>query len=112
MENITLGQISAVILFIVGFIGGVIALLTYVKKGLRGALKEDFDSIRSDIREIGISDCMNFLISCYAKIESGQTLDETEKQRYGDLYDKYTNEYHKNSYIHAKHEKLMREGKL
>lgn len=119
MENITLGQINTIFLFIGGFIGSIVVLVVYLKKGLRSALKEDFNGIkneinelRSDINEIGISDCKNFLINCFAKIETGQELDETEKERYSECYDLYTNKYHKNSYIHSKHEKLVKEGKL
>lgn len=119
MENVTLGQINTIILFLGGFIGGIIVLVVYFKKGLKSALKEDFDGIRKDINdlkedinEIGISDCKNFLINCFAKIEAGQELDETEKERYSECYDLYTNKYHKNSFIHTKHEKLVKEGKL
>jgi len=119
MQDVTLGQINTIILFSSGFVSAVVVLLAYLKKGLRNALKEDFDSIkdelsilRKDINEIGISDCKNFLINCYAKIEKGQELDETEKERYSECYDLYTNKYHKNSYIHSKHEKLVKEGKL
>lgn len=119
MEEITLGQISSIILFLGTFLGGIGLLLNYIKKWLKTAFKEEFDSIKKnisdlkkDIDDIGISDCKNFLISCYAKIETGQELDETEKERYSECYDLYINKYHKNSYIHAKHEKLKREGKI
>lgn len=119
MENVTLGEVNTIILFLGGFIGALIVLITYLKKVLRTALKEDFESIKTeitslkkDINEIGISDCKNFLINCFAKIEAGQELDETEKERYSECYDLYTNKYHKNSYIHSKHEKLVREGKI
>lgn len=119
MENITIGQIYSLVLFLGGLIAAVIVLITYAKKGLKSALKEDFDGIKEQIKnmndticEIGISDCKNFMIHCYAKIEANQELDETEKERYSECYDIYTNKYHKNSYIHSKHEKLMKEGKL
>lgn len=112
MENITLGQISGIIIFITTFIGGIVLLFQYIKKWLKNMLKDEFKSIKDDMKIIGISNCKNLLVSCYAKIESGQALDETEKERYHEVYDDYTNKYHQNSYIHTKHEKLTKEGKL
>lgn len=126
MENITLGQISAAILFIVAFFGGMTTLFKYIKKWLRSLLNEEFKVIQSELNKVkddikslhsnldeeAISNCKNFLVSCYAKIESGMQLDETEKERYYEEYDIYTNKYHQNSYIHSKHEKLRKEGKL
>ncbi len=119
METITISQIITIAGVLATFLTSMGILFNKGKKWLKSALKEDFDSIRedisdlkNDINDIGISDCKNFLINCYAKIEAGQQLDETEKERYGECYDAYTNKYHKNSYIHVKHEKLMKEGKL
>ncbi len=112
MENITLGQISAAVLFLVALLGGLIALFKYLKNWLKDMLKEEFVEMRADINEIGVSNCKNFLVSCFAKIEKGDQLDETELERFYEEYDVYTNKYHKNSYIHSKYEKLMKEGKL
>ena len=112
MENITLGQINNALLFLTGLIAVTIGLMVYIKKGLKKMLKEDFDEIRNNINNIGISNCKNFLVSCFAKLEQGQALDETELERFYEEYDIYINEYHKNSYIHAKHEKLKEEVKI
>jgi len=119
MENITLGQLSAGIVFLGTFFGGVVILFKYIKKWLKEALKSEFDDIKeeinnlkSDISDIGISDCKNFLVNCFAKLENNQLLDETELERFYEEYDIYTNKYHQNSYIHAKYEKLKKEGKL
>lgn len=126
MESITLGQILSVVTSIGAFIAGIGILLKYIKKWLKEALKDEFKGIKNDINnlkvdignvqlninEVGISNCKNFLVSCFAKIEQGQELDETEKERYYEEYDAYINEYHQNSYIHTKHEKLKEEGKI
>lgn len=126
MENVTLGQILSIITFLGTFIGGIGILFKHAKKWLKEALKDEFKGIKNDINnlkvdienvqsninEVGISNCKNFLVSCFAKIEQGQELDETEKERYYEEYDVYINEYHQNSYIHAKHEKLKEEGKI
>lgn len=112
MENITLGQISVIVLFLVALTSGLITLFKYLKKWLLAALKDEFGEIRSDINEIGISVCKNFLVSCFAKLEKGETLDETELERLYEEYDVYTNRYHQNSYIHARFDKIRKEGKL
>lgn len=119
MENITLGQISAVVLFLGGFLGGICVLFKYIRKLLKQASKEEFDTInknivdlKNEINKLGISDCKNFLVSCFGKIDSGLSLDESEKERFHEVYDIYTNEYHQNSYIHERYEKFKKEGKI
>ncbi len=119
MENINLGQISQIVLFLSTFFGAITILFKYIKKWIKEALKTEFNDIKininnlkEDIDSVGISNCKNFLVSCYAKIENNGQLDETEKERYFEEYDIYTNKYHQNSYIHTRHEKLKKEGKL
>lgn len=112
MENVTLGQISSIVLFLGTFFGGIGILLKYIKKWLKSMLNDEFQSIKKEITDIGISNCKNFLVSCMAKIESGQKLDEAELERFYEEYDEYTNKWHQNSYIHAKYDKLKKEGKL
>ena len=43
MENITLGDISSVILFLVAFIGGITVLMGYVTKYITRVLKKEFE---------------------------------------------------------------------
>lgn len=45
MENITLGQISALVLFLGSFIGGLIVLYNYIKKWLKSTIKSELDDI-------------------------------------------------------------------
>lgn len=130
MENITLGQVAGTVTFLGAFIGGVILLFNYVKKWLKLSLKDEFEnmnsqitllktdinnqikSLKADLSKEAIANCKNFLVECQAKAESGLLIDEAEKERYYEEFDVYTNEYHQNSYIHAKHEKLKKEGKI
>lgn len=59
LEAITLGEIAAAVLFLVGFIGGVAALLAYYKKFtaklIKDSIKEEakpyLDEIHNDIKE-------------------------------------------------------------
>lgn len=43
MENITLGDISSVILFLAAFIGGITVLMGYVTKYITRVLKKEFE---------------------------------------------------------------------
>lgn len=112
MENITLGQIYSIMAFIGTFTGAFSVVLVLLKKWLKNMLKDEFESLREEVTSIGISNCKNFLVSCMAKVESGQELDETELERFYEEYDEYTIKWKQNSYIHAKFEKLKKEGKL
>lgn len=130
MENITLGQIYSILLFLGGFIGAVILIMQYVKKALDKVIKPYQDSnnakiddlskkvdekiacLEKEIHEVGSDGCKNYLCQFLANIETGQKMQEIEIQRAHDAMDNYTNKYHANSYIHDKWEKLMeRESK-
>lgn len=52
MENITLGQISAVVLFLGTFIGGLIVLYNYIKKWLKSTIKDELDDIYKRIETL------------------------------------------------------------
>ena len=79
-------------------------------------LLEKIESNRIELIEkidkIGVSDCKNFLVTTFGKIDSGKTLSEEEIKRLHEVYDVYTKEYHKNSYIHDKFQKLREEKKI
>ena len=49
MENITLGQISAVILFLGTFISGIIVLYGYIKKWLKTTIKHELEDVYNRI---------------------------------------------------------------
>lgn len=112
MENITIGQIYEIMLFLATFVGTAIILYNYIKKWLKETLKEEFKEVKEDVKKIGISNCKNYLVSCFSKIECGQALDESERERLFETYDEYTKIYKQNSYIHSKFEKLKKEGKI
>lgn len=107
MENITIGEISAFLTFLVGFIGSVIYLINILKKVLIKALKP----INESIKELDVSQCKNFLVRFLADIEQNNPIDEVEKERAYEIYDHYTNDLKQNSYIHKRWQELMEKEK-
>lgn len=130
MANITLGNLSSEILFLITLIGGIIALVTYIKKALNVVIQEqlkpineaielkltvintDIKDIKSSIYELGINDCKNFLTIEFARLLRGEELSRDEIVWIYHNYEKYTNVYGQNSYIHEQFVKLKNLGKL
>ena len=107
MQNITIGQISAFLTFVVGFISALVYLSKILKKALEKALKPMNESlIRLDIGQ-----CKNFLVRFLADVEQGEELDPVEKERAYEIYDHYTNDLKQNSYIHKRWKELMEKEK-
>ena len=89
------------------------------KRAVGTAVEEQFKSVSGAIE--GITDklriidketCKNFLVRCIADIERGDSLSETEMQRFKEQYDHYREDLHQNTYLKDKVEKLKAEGKL
>ena len=98
MENITIGQISAFLIFLVSIIGSIKYLSNEVKNQIDKTLKPINDSIK----ELDVGECKNFLVRFLADVEQKQIIDEVEKQRAYEVYDHYTNDLKQNSYIHKR----------
>ena len=107
MENFTIGQISAVIAFLVGLISGIIYLNTQAKRWIKNSFSDEFRKIDS----VDLESCKNYLVSILADIERGNSPDEIEMQRFWERYEHYT-EQGGNTYIKRKVEKLKAEGRL
>ena len=52
MEHLTIGEISGIVAFIGGLIGGIITLIKYAKNGLKGMLKDEFQGVNDQIAEV------------------------------------------------------------
>lgn len=103
MENITIGQISAILTFLVTFLGSIIYLSKFIKKMLDKA----FSPINEKIDILDVNQCKNFLVRFLADVEQGNELDEVEIERAYEIYDHYTNDLKGNSYIHRRWQQLM-----
>lgn len=119
IQNLTLEEISIVVVFIVGLIGGI----KYLKKELKDALSEmledqfeevnkKLDALQSSLKTVDVQTCKNFLVRYLADVERGAHMYNDEQKRFWEEYDHYTNELKENSYIKEWVEQLKREGKL
>lgn len=118
MEQITIGQISLIIAFLVGLIKGLEYLYGLLSKGaekwckrLLKPMEDKLDTIDKKTDSIDLGGCKNFLVRFLADVEQGNRIDEVEKERFYEVYSHYTN-LGGNSYIHDKVEKLRKENKL
>lgn len=118
MENITLGQISGWIAFIVALIGGISVLLVYVKKALKSLFKEELDPIKEQIvknneliTEVDINSTKNYLSKCFNDLRKGQEISEANMQRIYEQMEHYE-KMGGNSYIHKEFDDLRKEGLL
>lgn len=118
MENITLGEISNVLVFIAGILasGGSIAVFFSKRFGkiISDQLKptnDKIDTLQSSISEVDMSNCKNYLVQIISILEAGGTVDKVALERFWENYDHYI-ELGGNSYIHTAVERLKKEGKL
>lgn len=118
MADITIGQISSALAIIVALIGSIAYLKTHIMKWIAGAVKEDFEEIKDDLKSINdrldtvdLESCKNYLVSELTKIEQGGWWDEIEKERFYEQYEHYQ-KLGGNTYIQQKVERLQKEGKI
>ena len=130
MENLTLGNIASNILWLGAFIGGCLLLLKYAKSIFvkfitepiteqmlknKQELNEKINDLQTDLNDkinvLGEDQCKNYLVRFLADVENGEIISEVETERAYDAYEKYTNVYHGNSYIHDRWNKVMKNRK-
>ncbi len=118
MEQITLGQLEAWALFILGLGSAAAGIIAGVKKALKALFKEQMETIdkrldqqEAQIKKIDLENCKNFLVSYLDKIENNGTTGEIETQRFWEEYEHYI-QGGGNSYIRQKVEKLKAADKL
>lgn len=101
---------------LIGAVSSILAIANKIyKKQLKNILdplKDDIKVIKEDINnqliELDVSQCKNYLVRFLKDIEQGNDVDEVEKERAYEVYDHYSKDLHKNSYIHDKWNKLMK----
>lgn len=120
INNITVGDIITFILGLASVIGACGVIFKFgsktFSKAIAKAMKptnDRLDQMASQISDVDMSQCKNFLVRFLADIEQGNQIDEVEKERFYETYEHYTSpELHGNSYIKEKVEKLKKAGKL
>lgn len=105
--NITLGQISTFLGLIAGIITSLGVIIHFIQKNLEKVLKNELKPISSQIKNLDVSQCKNFLVRFLADVEQGKELDKVEIERAYEIYDHYVNDLKQNSYIHNRWESLL-----
>lgn len=104
MEEITLGQLSDWMTFILLFFGSIGSLLVGMKK----ILNKQLEPLNQTVRQLDINQCKNYLVRFLADVENGKKIDSVEIERAYEVYDHYTRDLNGNSYIHDKWTRLMK----
>lgn len=119
IEKLTLEDISIIVIFIGGLIGGIKYLRKEMRDGLQEMLKDQFkevnlklDGLKSSLTNVDTQTCKNFLVRFLADVERGEIVFDDEKRRFWEEYDHYIDELKENSYIREWTNKLIDEGKL
>ncbi len=118
VENISLGQILAVVSFLGALISAVMALITFFKSFISKVLKpidtkiEHLEIVASNGRNnIELELIKIILVNFINDIEHGVYKSDIQKKNAYELYDRYQT-LGGNSYIHDCWEKLIKEGKI
>ena len=110
--NLTLNNVAADIAILLGICAGLGTMYVKLKTFLEKVIKEQIAPLSDDLKKIDKETTKNFLVRCIADIERGDQMSETEKERFYEQYEHYTKDLKGNTYIVAKVEKLISEGKL
>lgn len=118
IQDLTLGQFSAGLLFLIGLAVGIKAVYSGFKQGVSNLLDDKFkdvntkiDNIDEKLTTVELNSCKNYIVPYLADMERGGIPDEIERKRFWDAYETYKNKGG-NSYIHDRVNKLQKEGKL
>lgn len=106
MENITLGQISDAIIFIVALVGGIGALYGLLMKGIKNQLEPINDELKKEKMSRLKSELTTFMY-----LAEQNNISNEQKILAHEDYDEYIRNKG-NSYIHDKFESLHKEGKI
>ena len=118
INQITVGQIIAIILAIAGLITAIGVIMkkigdwaqNWLAKGLLPVYKK-LDAISEKVDRNELETDKTTLVRFLADIKNGETLTDIEMERLHETYNRYTSQGG-NSYIHSEFEKLSKEGKL
>ena len=107
MENITLGQISNILEFLVEFVG----LLITVSIAFKKIMKKQLESINTKVDALELASIKTDLANFINDVEMGIFKTHIQRLNAHELYDRYT-DLGGNSYIHEHWDKLLKEGKI
>jgi hypothetical protein len=119
-ENIELQvQIIIGLVALAGLGAGAYKIWGGFKIAVKNAVDEQFKDLSQTLTDIDDKlakvdkeTTKNFLVRCLADVERGDSLSETELERFSEQYDHYVKDLRQNTYIKDKVRKLKSEGKL
>lgn len=115
MEQITLGQLKDIAVFLVAMGGAFFSIWMFLQKGMKKVLEptnKKIDELGRKIDKVDKNATMNFIVSCFNTIETGTKLDGVSMMRLKEQYEHYIKDLNGNTYIHDEYEKFKKEGKL
>lgn len=119
MENITLGNIANVLVFIASLFtaGGVITRVAVKRVGkvIEEILKptnDKIDALSKKVDQVDVDNTKNYLQQAISALDAGEPMDAAAEQRFYENYDHYCNDLHLNSWVHREVERLEKDGKL
>lgn len=118
IENVTLGEFAIFLAFLVTCITTVKTLRKHLRDTVEELLKDSFEKIeksQADIMKrlntVDLENCKNYLVTFLAELSRGEPKDETERQRFWEEYEHYTqnggNSYIKNKVEEMKAKRLL-----
>jgi hypothetical protein len=97
-------KIGDVIIWLASLMTALTVILSVIKRIITRAL----EPLCKRIEKIDENQCKTFLVDFLSDVESGIKKDEVQIKRAYEVYEHYTEDLHKNSYIHDKWERLMK----
>ena len=111
MENLTLGQISAAVLFLTALIGGIILMVKWIRSVIVNVMKAELEPMQRQLAAVDLENCKNYLVMYLASVDRGESKDAIEEERFYEELEHYY-KIGGNSYIKTKVEQLKAAGKL
>lgn len=73
--------------------------VSHVRDEMSDKMEENYKQLNNKIDSLEINQCKDAIIDFISDVKSGKNVSSKEERAY-EAYDKYTNVYHQNSYIH------------
>ncbi len=117
MEHITLGQISITLAFLLLLFGNIKTIISTITNPIDKKLekvvapiKTEIECVKKEMEESKIDSIKIDLVNLMCFAEQGN-ISEEQKRLAHELFDEYTSAG-RNSYVHSKWDKLVKEGKI
>lgn len=101
--KIDLSQLVNIVILLGSFIGAVSIIIAVIKK----TINKLFAPVTKKLEKMDVQQCRTYLVNFLCDLEYGAEKDEVQYKLAHEIYDRYTNELHQNSYVHDKWDRVM-----